>query len=201
MYRVISIAACAAAACLGGVASSASAGTIAFSGMRMNVDAPGPQAARCGTRTTANIRPGPSSTSIGMSNLGAFTPVLSHCIQLPLAASTPFDLGEFTFDFGGGDTLIGSYSGTVTFNAPGLFNIDQAHLVTGGTGRFLNASGGFTSSGTLSFPNGRPTVQQAFAGTLNAPGIPEPASWGLMILGFGLAGTGLRRREAAPAFA
>jgi hypothetical protein len=39
------------------------------------------------------------------------------------------------------------------------------------------------------------------AGTITggAPGIPEPTSWGLMIAGFGLAGTALRRRTAAHA--
>ena len=32
-------------------------------------------------------------------------------------------------------------------------------------------------------------------------GVPEPASWALMILGFGFAGTMLRRRQRRPAHA
>jgi microcystin-dependent protein len=32
-----------------------------------------------------------------------------------------------------------------------------------------------------------------------SPGVPEPASWALMIGGFGLAGVALRRRRAAAA--
>ena len=36
---------------------------------------------------------------------------------------------------------------------------------------------------------------------LNVAAVPEPASWGLMILGFGLAGYAMRRRSARVAFA
>lgn len=179
----------------------AHAGTVTFTGTRMNVDSPGPSADRCGTRTTANIRPSADSTSVGLSNRGAFTPLLSHCIQLPLGAVTPFDLGEFTFDFGAGNTLFGTYAGTVTFVSAGLFDIQQTHVVTGGTGKYLDATGGFDSAGTLSFLTGRPMVQQAFEGSITALGVPEPANWALMIGGFGLAGATLRRRVALPALA
>lgn len=189
------------AALIVAVAGTAEAGTVTFTGSRANVDAPGPAAARCGSRTTANIRPGANSTSVGMSNLGAFTPILSHCIQLPLGAVTPFDLGEFSFDFGGGNVLLGTYSGTVTLASPGVFDINQTHLVTGGLGKFLNATGSFESSGQLTFPGGRPTVSQKFSGILSAPGIPEPGSWALMIGGFALAGARMRRRKRSPAFA
>lgn len=175
----------------------AEAATIAFSGSRQNVDVPGPAAARCGARATTNVVHNPSigATSAGTSNFGSFTPTLSHCIQLPLSTSepSPFDLGEFTFDFGGGDTLFGNYSGFLTFVSPGLFAVTQTHVVTGGTGLFLNSSGGFDSSGTLSFA-GRPAVSQTFSGFLNVPAVPEPATWMMLILGFGLVGAGLRRR-------
>lgn len=184
-----------AAACLAAITAgtSAEAGTVTFTGSRMNVDAPGPAAARCGSRTTANIRPGPNSTSVGESNLGSFIPTLSHCIQLPIPA--PFDLGEFSFDFGGGNVLLGTYSGTVSFASPGVFNISQTHIITGGLGKFLNATGTFDSAGQLSFPGGRPTVAQMFTGSITAPGVPEPTSWAMMITGFALAGTATRRRE------
>jgi hypothetical protein len=46
------------------------------------------------------------------------------------------------------------------------------------------------------FGNGGAGVQQLFAETSAAP---EPAAWGLMIAGFGLAGAALRRRRAAAA--
>lgn len=176
----------------------ASAATVVFSGSRANVDAPGPAAARCLSRATANIvNNPPTSTSSGLSNLGAFTPTLSHCIQLPLAMAGPtiFDLGEFVFDFGLGNTLLGTYSGSVTPNAPGLFSIFQTHIVTGGTGFFAGATGAFDSSGTLSFLTGQPTVNQTFAGTLNVAAIPEPSTWMMMIGGFALVGRVMRVRR------
>lgn len=179
----------------------AGAVTIAFSGSRSNVDAPGPQSPRCGARLTTNIvHNPPTSTSVGISNLGAFSPTLSHCFQPPLSttAPTPFDLGEFSFDFGAGDTLLGTYSGFLTFVSPGVFAVTQTHVVTGGTGFYLGASGGFDSSGTLSFPNGRPTAAQTFSGFLNVPNaVPEPGTWAMLILGFGMIGAALRGRSNA----
>ncbi len=179
----------------------ASAAIIEFTGSRSNIDAAGPAAARCGTRTTNNVvNNPPTSTSAGLSNLGAFTPTLSHCIQLPLsnAAPNPFDLGQFTFDFGGGSTLLGTYSGVVNFLSPGTYSVSQTHLVTGGTGFFAGSSGSFTSAGTLSFLTGRPTVSQTFAGSLDVPAaVPEPATWSMLILGFGTIGMALRQRRRA----
>lgn len=177
----------------------AGAATIAFTGSRQSVDAPGLAAARCGARTTINVvHNPPTATSVGMSNLGGLTPTLSHCIQLPTSTSgpTPFDLGEFTFDFGTGDSLFGTYSGFLSFLSPGLFAVNQTHVVTGGTGFYLGSAGGFASSGTLSFPAGRPTINQTFAGTLQVPAaIPEPGTWLMLILGFGVVGAAMRARR------
>lgn len=180
----------------------AEAVTISFTGSRSNVDAPGPQSPRCGARATSNVRHNPpASTSLGLSNLGAFTPTLSHCIQLPLSAvnQNTFDLGEFSFDFGAGNVLLGTYSGVLNFVSPGVFAVKQTHLVTGGTGDFLAASGSFSGSGLLTFPGGRPTVNQTFSGTLNLPAVPEPGSWLMVILGFGAIGAAMRvRRHPEP---
>lgn len=174
-----------------------------FSGTRTNVDALGPAAERCGSRATNNIRNiPPTATASGTSNFGSFTPTLSHCIDLPpsLTGPTVFDLGEFEFAFLSGDLLTGTYSGTLTPFSPGVFSIFQTHLVTGGTGLFAGATGSFDSMGTLSFPMGRPTVNQTFEGTLILPAVPEPATWAMMIGGFALIGGRLRfrrRREKA----
>jgi hypothetical protein len=186
------------AAALLATASIANATIVDFSGTRQNVDAPGVAAARCGALTTTSVRnEPPTATSSGLSNFGAFTPTLSHCIQLPLStsASTPFTLGQFDFDFGTGNSLFGSYDGSLSSTGPGLFAVVQTHNVTGGTGIFAGATGSFNSSGTLSFLTGRPVVQQSFAGLLNIPAVPEPRSWAMMIIGFGMVGSALRFRR------
>lgn len=173
----------------------ANAAEIIFSGTRVNVDAAGAASARCGSRTTTHVRNDPpTATSSGLSNFGAFTPTLSHCIQLPLSGPGPFtfDLGEFLFAFENGDTLLGTYSGSISRLGPGLFSVFQTHLVTGGTGFFDDATGSFTSSGTLSFLSGRPTVDQSFSGTLSISAVPEPAAWAMLIFGFGLIGGMMR---------
>lgn len=40
----------------------------------------------------------------------------------------------------------------------------------------------------------------AFSGFFPGPAVPEPATWALLILGFGMVGAAMRRRQARPAF-
>lgn len=77
-------------------------------------------------------------------------------------------------------------------------NILTANALTAGTERLQYAftsrvSGGTGLYGTLS-------GNQTFVAFENVP-VPEPASWALMIAGFGLAGAALRRRSATVRFA
>ncbi len=181
------------------MASPSQAVEILFTGSRGNIDAPGVASARCGSRTTTSVRNDPpTATSFGSSNFGAFNPTLSHCIQLPPSnvAPTPFDLGEFLFEFDSGDTLFGTYSGSLSFLEPGLYSVMQTHLVTGGTGFFDAAAGSFDSMGTLSFRSGRPVVDQTFRGVLNVAAVPEPSTWMTMLLGFAFVGGMMRSRRA-----
>jgi hypothetical protein len=200
--RIMSVAS--ALLAMSAAAGPAAAVTIQFNGSRSNIDAPGPASPRCGSRTTTTVvHNPPTATSAGVSNLGAFTPTLSHCIQLPLSnvAENTFDLGQFTFDFGMGDTLFGTYGGVINFLAPRVYTVTQSHVFTGGTGYFFGATGGIDSSGTLSFVTGRPTVEQTFAGAITLGGVPEPSIWLTLIAGFGVIGVAMRRRRTVFAFA
>lgn len=180
------------------------AATVIFSGSRTNVDAPGPAAARCGMRATTNVvNNPPSATASGLSNFGAFTPTMSHCIDLPLSmvGLTIFDLGEFVFEFTSGDTLFGSYSGSLAPSSPGIFSVTQTHTVTGGSGFFAGAVGSFNSAGTLSFLLGKPTVNQTFEGELTVAAVPEPKTWMMLLVGYMMIGFALRsgrRRQTKP---
>lgn len=61
------------------------------------------------------------------------------------------------------------------------------------------SASGCPQSGIGAFP-GCAIGEVAFrTGTLAAPGVPEPASWAMMIAGFGLVGAAMRRRVAVAA--
>lgn len=130
----------------------------------------------------------------GTSNIGAFLPSGSHCIDA--ASGTYFD-GQFSFDFGMGDLLNGTYAGALSPTAnPMQFSNIQSFSVTGGLGRFLGASGAFTGTGLITFaPGALPSSFETFSGTISTGAVPEPATWALMLIGFATAGLAFRRRE------
>lgn len=185
------------------VALPADAATRLFSGTRANVNilnAPG--TGRCAPLNTVNIAPGLLS-STGTSNFGDYASTQSHCIAGPPTPAIPVrDVtdGQFEYAFAAGDAFFGTYSGTGTL-ANGVITGIENLIVTGGTGRFLGASGNVLAQGTLAFapnPNGMGNVgvfDGTVLGTLNLPAVPEPATWGMMIGGFGLVGGATRRRR------
>lgn len=189
----------AAAAALAGSAP-ATAWTFSISGARQNVNPLAPLGVgRCGPgRSTVTIAPGALS-STGTSNAGDFTSTQSHCITPPVPAQ--FDSGQFTYDFAAGDKIFGTYTGTLSLsNTPGVFNAVENLVVSGGTGRFLNATGTITTIGLLHFMNGNGVYAgSSLAGRLDIPSVPEPASWSMMLGGFALAGAAVRRQARLPA--
>ena len=176
-------------------APSASAHTTAFTGGYEVINPVAAVQGRCApTARTVVFGPG-NKYAAGTSNLGNFTPSGSHCIKPPLPA--PYDNGEISFGFSNGDTLVGTYDGALSLSGtPGVFNNAQDFVVTGGTGRFLAATGSFIGIGTVDIlGNGFADAKETFAGTLSLPAVPEPATWMMMIAGFGCIGAVARRRE------
>lgn len=185
------------AAALLAASGTAQAATVVFTGSRANANAllP-PGSGRCAPTYFNTVVISPSNgTSTGTSNLGAFQSTQSHCIVS--APPTAIVDGLFTYDFGLGDTLFGTYTGNVAASATaGVFNSTENLLVTGGTGRFLGATGSITTNGQLFFAQGLGNFSGSVNGTLNlANAVPEPAGWALTIGGVGLIGGGLRRRR------
>jgi len=142
---------------------------LALTGTRENVNPllP-PGSGRCAPQyfNTVVIAPGKLS-STGTSNVGSFVSDQSHCLLS--APPTSYVDGKFTWTFAGGDTLTGTYSGNVNSTAtPGSFQATEDLVITGGTGRFVGASGTISDAGPLSLANGTGTFKGAFTGTLNA---------------------------------
>lgn len=135
-----------------------------------------------------------SITSLpGTSNLGSFSYRTNSCISG--TAGGPI-AGLFSFDFGDGDLFDGTLAG---FNPPtvgGVTNLFLTHTITGGTGRFLGASGSITNTGTVDMRGGPPfRLNFDLSGTVDAPAVPEPATWAMLLAGFAAIGGKLRRRR------
>ncbi|MBV8972889.1 MAG: PEPxxWA-CTERM sorting domain-containing protein [Sphingomonadaceae bacterium] len=173
----------------------AGAAVVAFTGSEHNTTRL-PQPSPACAPPAALVSFGAADDAVGTSNFGSFGTTQTHCIVLPPPAG--YDNGHFSYAFARGDTLTGTYFGTLGFSAtPGLLDNVQHFTVTGGIERSLGASGTFTGIGTLDLhPGANLLSQHDLAGTLTLPAAPEPAAWLLMIAGFGLVGAVARQQRA-----
>jgi hypothetical protein len=167
----------------------AHAGTIPFTGTVTGVSTlVGADASCAPLQFRSGIDP---ASTVGISSLGNFTYSTSTCLSLGGGSS----FGTFIIDFGA-DSFSGTFDGGSTpTDTAGISNTEWLFTILSGTGRFAGASGTFEGAG-LADARTRPThVAIAFIGDLITPAVPEPASWALMLLGFGAIGLVLRRRS------
>ena len=135
-------------------AAPALAQTIDFDGTNVVVDQLTPPGGRCVPQFANTVSFGPGDIrSDGTTTLGPITVTATHCVtSLP-----PTDIldGQVTIGFRAGDTITGTFSGRANATAtPGSFAVLENFVITGGTGRFVGASGTFTDTGTLSVAAG-----------------------------------------------
>lgn len=165
---------------------SAAAADVDFTGSMVGQGVVMPSAACAPIPNSGSINPGP-----GLSNFGAFSYSHSVCTQ---AGVGPI-VGTFVVNFGVDEfygTLLGSGAAGPS---PTLFDLLIDYTITGGTGRFVGATGSFVGQGTADVSVHPSIVSLSFGA------VPEPASWAMMLLGFGGVGLAVRRRRKTVAIA
>jgi hypothetical protein len=84
-------------------------------------------------------------------HLGRFTEHITLQVNIP----TSHAIGLATFTAANGDTLTATVSGQATpTTTPGVVSIVEVYTITGGTGRFADATGTFTLRSTLNQSTG-----------------------------------------------
>ena len=82
--------------------------------------------------------------------LGRYTELITMEINLLTMSST----GAATFTAANGDSLTATVAGQATRTSPTTLSIVEVYTITGGTGRFADATGGFTLESTVDQPTG-----------------------------------------------
>jgi hypothetical protein len=77
--------------------------------------------------------------------LGRYSEHIVMTINLPTLSST----GTATFTAANGDTLLATVVGQATRTGPTVLSIVEVYTITGGTGRFADATGNFTLRSTV----------------------------------------------------
>ena len=77
--------------------------------------------------------------------LGKYTEHITMQIDL----LTRHSMGSATFTAANGDTLTATVEGQATPASPGVLSIVEVYTITGGTGRFADATGSFTLNSTV----------------------------------------------------
>jgi hypothetical protein len=140
---------------------------------------------------------------------------LSNVGYYGLSSDLQANLGTFlgklgTFTLGGAVSSVLNLSGnTITYDPSQghllmnveIFGVTQTQGAYGTYQNFFNADGNtdvisraWTTATDGSVGNSRDALQTTFA---LIPATPEPATWAMMVLGFGIAGAALRRRRHA----
>jgi hypothetical protein len=97
-------------------------------------------------------------------HLGRFTLDIPHVVD----TATRTAVGYYQFTAANGDTVYAEFTGVATpTEIPGVLYIEETATITGGTGRFAGATGGFTAERWYDTAAG--TTVGYFEGTISSP--------------------------------
>ncbi len=116
---------------------------------------------------TVTVPPFASVFAEGTGNathLGRFTWEFPHMVNQAIRVGE----GTYTLTAANGDTVTIDVTGTATLIAPGVLSTTETGTITGGTGRFADATGTFTTQRTFFVALGVTTG--SFEGTISSPG-------------------------------
>ncbi len=102
------------------------------------------------------------------SHLGEFSVSIPHDVDRRMPPSPSIAVGEYVFTAANGDELYAEFTGQATLIAPGFLSIVETATITGGTGRFVGATGGFDCERLFDTVAG--TTVGEFNGTISSPG-------------------------------
>jgi hypothetical protein len=97
--------------------------------------------------------------------LGEYTLAIPHIVDRANGTA----IGTYQFTAANGDTLSADFTGQATPTpTPGVLSIVETATITGGTGQFAGATGGFTCQRLFNTNTG--TTTGSFEGTISSPG-------------------------------
>jgi hypothetical protein len=126
-----------------------------------------------GVATITPISPTLRSVDVDASGnatqLGSFTLAIPHIVDISTTPQTSY--GTYEFVAANGDQLFATFTGEVgPSGTPGVLVAKETATITGGTGRFAGATGGFTITRFVDTTSVPRTTFGSFEGTISSPG-------------------------------
>lgn len=146
---------------------------------------------------------GTNGNTVILKDIGAWAHITSIGYSLSIESIDPGYVLDQHVWFGSSDEVFAKFTPAGSFDSPGTAQIDGiADLVAMDLDFFLNEDGQFRVE-LLDSYNTDPTPLGFWSGTLSIVtddiatdgAVPEPATWAMMIAGFGVVGASLRRRR------
>lgn len=138
----------------------------------------------------------PSYVAVNLSSFTAFTPGDNHTYTI----TSPGTFGVYKASDLLGPAATQTRLGFI-FDGNGSNGIaleSNAYNGYSGLTSFATTAGSvYYSAASFDTTEGRINITGFTGGTFGATAVPEPATWAMMLLGFGMVGFGLRRRQAS----